>query len=429
MIPILFVKPFKPFTDFLQGRRRGFIFRRIREPLRKWINSSLARIPGLRTKIIAREELFVNKEKYQILEFGSDEKIIVSEPYNDLSVEKLPWSPADTIGKFTLEKPFVIEVPNAELVGSQAVGFDRDKNLIKETVIGKNSKPLSVLISRLSTRTLLSQKIPSFGTPQVDTAYSLVNHFSNGYFHWITDTLCRIEGVEYYQQQTGIKPLFLLEANPPQWKVESLKLVGYDVHDCIPWNKSRLKVKRLIVPSFRRDGNLISPSACQWLRQRMMSNLPDVSSRNISSSSRIYIKRTQKMGRNIINEDELMEALAPFGFVSYTLEDMSFADKVRLFSQAEVVVAPHGAGLVNTIFSPQNLIVIDIFGIYGTPCFLVLAKSLGFHYGCLGSAGRNAISYRHETYNSFKVDVPKVRDLVVQMCEEFGVPLAFPHRV
>lgn len=53
--------------------------------------------------------------------------------------------------------------------------------------------------------------------------------------------------------------------------------------------------------------------------------------------------------------------MSPLGFVAYTLEDMSFSDQVRLLSQAEMVVAAHGAGLTNIIFS-QNLIVIELFG-------------------------------------------------------------------
>ncbi|MBE9019500.1 glycosyltransferase family 61 protein, partial [Chroococcidiopsidales cyanobacterium LEGE 13417] len=40
-----------------------------------------------------------------------------------------------SIGKFTLNKPFVAEVINAELVGSAAVGFDREGGLITETVM------------------------------------------------------------------------------------------------------------------------------------------------------------------------------------------------------------------------------------------------------------------------------------------------------
>jgi hypothetical protein len=399
----------------LVGSKRGFIFRRIKEPLRAWFASTATEKIGLKINIVTRKELFEETEKYHILQFGSEESIVISEPHNDLSAEKLPWSIARTIGTFTVEKPFVLEVANAELVGPTAIGFDEDGSLIQETVIGKINTPLSRLINRLPVRTFISQKLPSFGSPQVDTAFSLVNPWSNGYFHWIIDCLARLEGAEYYQQQTGRKPLLIIDKNLPKWKIESLRLVGYEPDDCIPWNESRIKVKQLVVPSFRREGNIVPPSACQWLRQRMLSNLPDVGNKKPSFSSRIYISRTKKTGRNIINEDEVLKALTSFGFVAYTLENISFADKVRLLSQAEIVVAPHGAGLINTIFAPQNLILIDLFGSYGTPCFLALAKALGFHYGCLGSAGNNQGSYRNESYNDFSVDVPKLRALVAEM--------------
>ncbi len=404
----------------LVGHRRGFLSRRIKKPIRKWFASTTARKLGLKINIVTRKELFDNREKYCILQFGSEKTIVVSKPHNNLSTEKLPWSAASIIGTYTLERPFVLEVANAELVGPTAVGFDEDGSLIQETFIGKIGSPLSGIVNRLPVQTLISPKLPSFGTPQLDTVYSLVNHWSDGYFHWIVDTIARLEGAEYYQQQTGRKPLLIIEANPPIWKTESLRLLGYEPDDCIPWNGSRLKVKRLVVPSFRRQDNIISPSACQWLRQRMLSNLPDVGSNKLSFSSRIYISRSKTTGRNVINEEDVLEALRPLGFVAYTMENLSFSDKVRLFSQAEIVVAPHGAGLVNTIFAPQNLIVIDLFGSYGTPCFLALSKALGFHYGCLGSAGRNGRSYRNETYNGIIVDIPKLRDLVTEMLDIYS---------
>jgi len=55
----------------------------------------------------------------------------------------------------------------------------------------------------------------------------------------------------------------------------------------------------------------------------------------------------------------------------------------RLFSQAEIVVAPHGAGLTNILFA-ENLIVIELLVHMLFQAFS-LAKVLGFHYGCLAS--------------------------------------------
>lgn len=383
----------------LFGRNR-VIIGKIKYPLRKLIFQTAQKNFGL--NIVTRKELSTNNEKYDILQFGSEESIVIGEPYN--RSDEIPRLIKSKIGTFTLEKPFVSEVANAELLGSTVVGFDENGNMIPETVA-----PNDLTIS-LPTRTFILKNLPSFGAPQLDTVCSL---WRTNYYNWLMDSLTRIEGVEYYKEKTGRKPVLLIDSNPPKWKIESLKLLGYEPDDCIQWNRSRIKVKRLVVPSFRREGRLISPTACRWVRQRIFSNLPDVGSEKLSFSSRIYISRPKAVGRQLINEDDVLEALAPFGFVAYTLENMSFSDQVRLFSQAEIVVAPHGAGLTNILFA-ENLIVIELFGSYVVPSFFLLAKALGFHYGCLASDHNQRNQYS-EKFGGIKIDIKKLRDLVAEM--------------
>jgi hypothetical protein len=122
----------------------------------------------------------------------------------------------------------------------------------------------------------------------------------------------------------------------------------------------------------------------------------------------------------VINEDEVLAALAPLGFVSYTMEELSFEDEVRLFSQAEIVVATHGAGLTNMIFAPQNLTVIELFSSsadsFGSACFFVLAQALGFRYGCLG-ANPNPKKTR-EKYNGIMVNAARLLELVKEMLSQ-----------
>jgi len=398
------------------GRRRT-ITRITRKLLRKWMLSTATGKLGLH--MVAREELYNDSEKYHVLPFGSSESIVVSEPYN--SSDQLPRFITNRIGTINLKQPFVAEVRNAELIGSTAVGFDRDRNLLLETV-----DPIQEILKTtlIPTRTLILNNLPSLGVTQLDTVCSLINWEGKNYFHWIIDCLLRLEGIEYYQEKTGIKPVLLIDSNPPEWQLESLSILGYAPDDCIRWNGSRIQVKRLVVPSFRREQSIeesiISATACQWFRQRILSNLPDVGSKNLSFSSRVYISRTKIVGRNVINEDEVLEALSPLGFVAYTLETMSFSDQVRLFSQAEIVVAPHGAGLTNTIFA-KKLIVIELFGSFGTPSYLVLAKGLGFQYACLTSDHSNQHSgiSRHK---DMMVDIPKLRALVAQMLNISDTP-------
>lgn len=362
-------------------------------------------VRNLGLKVITRKEVFEGKTEHRIFQFSAEEAIVLSKPCN--GSDKLREI-LNLIGTHILPQPFVLEVQNAKLIGSTAVGFDEAGSIISETVSGNPD-----CIKYIPAKTLLLEKLSNWLAPQLEVACSLTN-WNSGYFHWLIDCLTRLEGIEYYQAQTGIKPTLIIHANPQEWQIESLKLLGYAPDDCIQWNGSSTKVKKLIVPSFRREYNIISPTACQWLRQRLLSNLPNSHS-TLSLSPRIYLSRPKSVGRNIINEDEVMAVLAPLGFVAYTMEELSFADEIRLFSQAEIVIAPHGAGLTNMIFAPQNLIVIDLFGSFGTPCFFALAQALGFHYGCLGEG----FDPKNKTgkYKGITVDIAKLQVLLQKMLD------------
>jgi hypothetical protein len=391
----------------LVGRRRATLGR-MKYPLRTWMLSTATGKFGL--KIVNREELAKDSDKYHVLQFGSEEKLVINKPDRSFILDDFPRF-TSKIGTYDLKQPFVSEVMNAELVGPAAVGFDREGNLISETVIpGQRAFEIG-----LPVRTFVLNKLPNFGLPQLGTVCSFANSFSLNYFHWVIDFLLQLEGLEYYQEETGRKPNLLINSHPTNWQKESLWLLGYEPNDCIEWqwNWSKVKAERLVVPSFRHEQGLVPPTACQWLRQRILSNLPELESQKLSFSSRIYISRRQNTGRYVINEEEVLAALKPLGFVAYTLENMSFSDQVRLFTQAEIVVAPHGAGLTNMVFA-QNLSVVELFGSFVVAAYFLLAKALGFNYGFLTSGHSGKNQYR-EKFDGIVVDVAKLQSLVAEM--------------
>jgi hypothetical protein len=60
---------------------------------------------------------------------------------------------------------------------------------------------------------------------------------------------------------------------------------------------------------------------------------------------------------------------------------MMFSLQMKAFASAEVIIAPHGAGLTNLVFSPDNTKVIEVFN--QDQCTLVfyeIALVLGFEY-------------------------------------------------
>ena len=75
---------------------------------------------------------------------------------------------------------------------------------------------------------------------------------------------------------------------------------------------------------------------------------------------RLYITR-RTARRRVINESELEPILARYGFEVVEAENLSLAEQIQLFSQAEAIAGPHGAGLTNIVFAPPGCKVFELF--------------------------------------------------------------------
>lgn len=202
------------------------------------------------------------------------------------------------------------------------------------------------------------------------------------FVHWISEGLTRLEAVEYYSKKTGKKPVLIIDKDPPHWKIKSLELMGYRVEDCIQWNGYRAKINELVICSKRREESRVSIKACSWVKERILGNIDSYAISKIPLSQNIFISRRQTNARRILNEEEVIVILAKMDFVTYVLEDIDWQEQVKLFAQAKIIVAPHGAGLTNMIFSHRATI-IEIFGQKISHFFYTIAQGLEFNYGCL----------------------------------------------
>lgn len=150
-----------------------------------------------------------------------------------------------------------------------------------------------------------------------------------------------------------------------------------------------MAIDRLFVPTPRfingRVGwNKLSKSACQWLRGRLQAQAKKKSKLWGKTPRYVYISRNDARQRQVENEAELIKSLNQFGFRKYQLTRLSILDQVSLFFNADIVVAPHGAGLTNIIYS-DNLSVVELFGDPETnvakgPHFYLLSNILEFDY-------------------------------------------------
>lgn len=104
---------------------------------------------------------------------------------------------------------------------------------------------------------------------------------------------------------------------------------------------------------------------------------------------RLFINRKDAAKRNIRNEAEIWPSFARRNFENISPGALPFRDQVVLFSEAEMVAGPHGAGFSNLLFAPTGAKVLEICNLERMKSvYFLLAKSLGQSYlPVMGSKG------------------------------------------
>lgn len=333
-------------------------------------------------KIVSRADMADHPDIYQVHTFGQPHKFETTLPIT-LEEDKPPIVDEMAHQSVKLEAPFVAELHDVYLVSKLGICVGSHREIYMESVMS-DSYQGSLYFESLPLHLLLERETTRLKTPEMDIACSLIHAWGrHTYAHWFMECLSRLEGLEYYEQITGQQVPILVHANLKSWQRDSLQLLGYGPDRYQTWDGPRLNVKKLILPSFRRQQHWSEPDAFEWLRNRLIQNLPAPTEKTPALSPRVFISRGDAVGRRIVNEAEVMELASTFGFVSYMPEALSFADEVRLFAQAEAIMGSHGSGLMNMIFSTQRPTIIDFYNIWFTESFYQMTSSLGFPYACL----------------------------------------------
>jgi hypothetical protein len=204
----------------------------------------------------------------------------------------------------------------------------------------------------------------------VDEAAVLMPLWSN-YYHWTVESLFKLHWLDRYESSTGRRPTLLLPADVSSWMLESLSLLGYDEGDVARVDAPAVRVGSLLVPSH------VTPVAehQRWVRDRALS----ATEVDVPEDARVYVSRRNATKRRVANETEVVDALAARGFESYALEELSVAEQVALFADAEAVVGPHGAGFANLVYAADPFVV-ELFGRKRLNTYQRLSELLGFEY-------------------------------------------------
>ena len=193
------------------------------------------------------------------------------------------------------------------------------------------------------------------------------------YYHWIFDILPRLKLA--LEHDAGVDHIYLQCKHP--YQQETLKMIGIDPARIVntedePW----ISADRMIVPCHQiMTGHRHPRWITDWLRENLLPQHKQVGDRR-----RFYVSRSIARNRRVKNEDEIFRLLEPLGFEFVHTEEYSFTDQIAMFSNADAIVAPHGAGLANLVFSDPGTRVIELFPSMTMDCYYRLCDDLNLDY-------------------------------------------------
>lgn len=200
------------------------------------------------------------------------------------------------------------------------------------------------------------------------------------YYHWLLQHLPRIHLLQCTGALNDIDG-FIVNYTGLPFQSDTLQAVGLPMEKIIRSNTRDFFVQAgsLVVPSlpfhpFSFDN--VSSWACQFLRNTFLEN-----DREPAARQHFYISRGKSQGRRLVNEQALLPLLKDAGFQIIELDHLSVREQAQLFSQAKMIIAPHGGALANMVFCNPQTKVVDILNEkWINPCFWDLANKLEIDY-------------------------------------------------
>lgn len=245
--------------------------------------------------------------------------------------------------------------------------------------------------------------------PVQGKAISLVAAGGESFYHWFYHVLPRIGMVQESGVDLKSVDKFVVNGLRFQFHKESLAALGIPEEKIIETRKHHhIKADQLIVPSFPQVGANVTPWVCSFFKNAFS----EFTQKASAKSKRIYVSRQKALQRRIVNEAEVSSYLRSLGFEEVFLEDLPFLQQVSLFASADVVFAPHGAGLAHLVLCSPRTKVIELFSKnYIGTTFWLLSSAGDLDYYYLVCDGQKPSGYlgTHPKYEDILVDINRLK--------------------
>ena len=207
--------------------------------------------------------------------------------------------------------------------------------------------------------------------------------WSRVYFHTLSecmvqDTIFQRVGIRPHLHYLGMQRLRGLHQKFLDLLQPNIELVGPEV----------IEVPRAVFSTVARRHAALGPDFIQAIEAVKTITLEQAANlHHIEAPPYLYVSRLGESARPMTNEAEVAAIFAAEGYQVVYPQKLSLIEQAKMFSNAAVVVGPHGSGLINAAFAPRNGIMFELRGLYrnGTPdmndAYRRVSAIMGLQYG------------------------------------------------
>jgi len=356
-----------------------------------WVHGPLVRIYVLVWPLVSYAYYFIKAlrdQQYKLVKISSfiisaetqKQTILPAEKLSIISPSVYPTEYQSKLEVGVRDKDFpeilIATIPNAEIIGGSNIVFSghaaikhdlldiskdyTSEELHRRYIVSPNYKLLIRNVSGIRRRTF-------------QQAACFTDACSGNYAHWLTEVLPRI----YLFTESGMSSeiRMIIDRGLHPNLMESFHVIAGEKPNVFKLGRNRLvSVEKLslvscagYVPFGRRNSKAkghsqgsFSPATFKGMVNKIRQNLGIEAKQGWR---KLYIRRNSSV-RTVSNLQAIESVLMQHGFEFVEPELLTFAEQVKLFSEASVIVGATGAAMANLIFCNSSTRIIVMMGIH-----------------------------------------------------------------
>src|SRR5205823_4872222 len=125
---------------------------------------------------------------------------------------------------------------------------------------------------------------------------------------------------------------------------------------------------------------------------------------DVGHDKRVYISRANARRRRVTNDEEIRDILVSRNFNIVLAEKFGVSQFAAIVQHAEMVVAPHGAGVTNVVFARPGIRVLELFGAHiAIEGWLMTNAVKGQHFLLAGMDNAGRYPWEPGAYQDFSL--------------------------